>query len=198
MPYEMLIAALIEEGNAKRAAILRKARDEADRLIVEAHAAAEALEREADLCLRDESAKQRVETLSRAALARRRMLLDAKHEVLDAVWRRATEKALALTGSDRARTLAALLGELLAAAPSGSLKVVIDRRERPHLESYLRERALSFEEQQRDDLALGAEVENGGEILRASFSSRLAKTKPEILVELNRLLFTNKRVTGDE
>ena len=191
MPYETLIAALLEEGDAKSKAIVRRARAEADRLIGEA-AAAETLEREADLHVQQQGARRRVEILNRAALSERQILLQAKQEVLEAVWRRGTEMALALTGTARARVLRALLDDLLKWVPPGPLKVVIDGRDRASLAPYLEERGLPFEEQHRDDLLLGMEVYCGGEVLRSSFATRLSKVKPELTIELNRFLFRNK------
>jgi vacuolar-type H+-ATPase subunit E/Vma4 len=196
MPYESLIAALLEEGAAKCQAVLSKARTEADRVIAEAAAAAEALDREADLQFRHEAARRRTEILSRAVLSGRQILLQAKHEVLEAVWRRATEKALALSGAARTQVLEALLEELLAAAPPGSLKALIDERERVNLERRLKEKGLPFEVQRRDDLVLGTALEASGELLRSSLTTRLAKAKPELTMELNRLLFAEQQAGG--
>ncbi|MBI4401770.1 MAG: hypothetical protein HY581_09075 [Nitrospirae bacterium] len=197
MPYETLIAALLEEGDAKCKAIVRKARAEADRLINEAAAAAETLAREADLHVQQQGARQRVEILSRATLSERQILLQAKQEVVEAVWRRGTERALALIGPARARVLRALLDDLLTSAPPGSLKVVIDGGERASLVPYLQARGLPFEEQHRDDLLLGVELDCGGERLRSSFATRLAKAKPELTIELNRLLFSEQQASGE-
>jgi vacuolar-type H+-ATPase subunit E/Vma4 len=197
MSYEQLIAALLAEGEAKRNEILGRARAEAERLIAQAAADAEALERQEERQVRDALAARRVEALSRASMDRRRRLLHAKHEVLDAVWRRATEIALALSGQERARVLQRLLDELLDAAPPGPLTVIIDPRERPHLAPYLTSRNLAVEERSRDDLLLGAEVVAAGAILRASLTTRLAKARPQLLVELNQLLFAEQQGIGD-
>jgi vacuolar-type H+-ATPase subunit E/Vma4 len=189
MAYETLIAALLQEGDAKRKAVLGHARSEADRLIAEANAAAEALDREADAAARREVTSRRTAILGQAALAARQTFLTAKHEVLEAVWRQVTEEALALTGTERAGVLRALLDELLAAAPPGPFKAVIDSRERAHLEGLLEARRIPFEQQHRDDLLLGVELEAEGEVLRSSLIARMAKAKPDLVIELNRLLF---------
>lgn len=189
MAYETLIAALLQEGDAKCKAVLREAQADADRLITEAGAAAASLERETDSQVRQEAAKRRTAILSRAKLSGRQMLLQAKHAVLDAVWRRAIEKALGLVGAERAGALRALLDELLAMAPPGPRKAVIESRERVHLEHLLEERGIPFEQRGRDDLLLGLELECNGEVLRSSLAARLAKAKPELGIELNRLLF---------
>ncbi|GIW54587.1 MAG: hypothetical protein KatS3mg082_0991 [Nitrospiraceae bacterium] len=197
MSYEQLIAALLAEGEAKRKELLGKARAEAERLIAQAAANAEALEREEERRVRDELAARRAEALSRASTDRLRLLLQAKHEVLDAVWRRTTEMAMALTGRERARVLRGLLDELLDAAPPGPLTVIIDPRERPHLVPYLKSRTLTVEERAQDDLLLGAEVVVDGAILRTSLATRLAKARPQLLIELNRLLFVEQQGIGD-
>ncbi len=192
MAYESLIAALLEEGEAKCKAVLQKAQTEAARLIAEAHAAAEGLGREADIRLRDKVVRQRTEILGRAALQARQLQSQTKHEVLDAVWRRVTEKALALRGSVRTTVLRALLDELLAAAPPGPYQVVIESRERGHVEEDLKKQGVPFVQQRRDDLVLGMELQAAGERLQSSFASRLAKAKPELTIELNRLLFADR------
>lgn len=197
MAYDTLIAALLAEGEAKRKEIVNKARAQAEGLIARAAAEAETLEREADRRVREELARQREESLSRASLTRRRLLLQAKHEVLDAVWRRTAEKAMALTGADRARILQGLLDELLEAVPTGPLTVIIDRRERAAVAPLLEARKLAVEERSRDDLLLGAEIVADGEILRTSFATRLAKARPQLLIELNRLLFAEQQAMGE-
>lgn len=198
MSYKALIDALLEEGTTKSRAILDKTRTEADRIISDASAAADALAREAEREVLHEAARHRKEILGRAALAARHALLQAKHEVLEAVWRRVIEISSAMAGSTRAQALRALLDELLAAAPAGSVKVVIDEREQRHLEPYLKQRGISFERQNRDDLLLGVESEGGGARLRSSLMSRLAKAKPDLIVELNRLLFAEHEAKGRE
>jgi len=190
MPYETLIAALLEEGEAKRKTVLRKAQAEADGLIAEAATAAEALERETDTTTRREVAKRRAEILGRAMLSARQMLLQTKQEIVEAVWRRATEKAFALTGMTRAQVLSKLLDELLLEGPPGPVKVILDSREWIHLEDRLKDLGIPFEVQPRGDLALGLELEGAGVRLRNSFLSRLTKAKPDLALELNRLLFT--------
>ncbi len=197
MAYDTLIAALLAEGEAKRKEIVNKARAQAEGLIARAAAEAETLEREADRRVREELARQREESLSRASLTRRRLLLQAKHEVLDAVWQRTAEKAMALTGADRARILQGLLDELLEAVPTGPLTVIIDRRERAAVAPLLEARKLAVEERSRDDLLLGAEIVADGEILRTSFATRLAKARPQLLIELNRLLFAEQQAMGE-
>lgn len=195
MAYETLIAALLQEGEAKAKAILSKARADADRMVAEAEAAAEASDREAAVQAREEIVRQRAAILGRASIAARRHLLEAKREVLEAVRRRVTEKTMALHAHDRAKILEALLDEVLAKAPPGPLRAVIDGRERAHLEGRLAERHIPFQVQNRDDLLLGLELEADGEVLRNSLAGRLAKAQPELAIELNRLLFAEQQAS---
>jgi vacuolar-type H+-ATPase subunit E/Vma4 len=187
--YEKLIAALLEEGEARCREILRKARTTADQVLADAARAADTLERQAEQSVRADLARQRAAALTRASLERRRLLLQAKHRVLDAVWARVTELAAALTGPLRTRIVTAFIEELLRAAPPGPLTVIIDPRERAGLTLPVDGRSLTVEEQRRDDLLLGAELVGSGAILRTSLSARLAKAKPALLPELNRMLF---------
>lgn len=198
MPYETLIDALLEEGRAKSEAILRKAQAEAERLLNEAKQKSEALDHEVDSLTHRDLAAQRAAILSRAALSGRRVLQQAKQEVLDVVWRHASQKALTLTGNARTKVLTALLDEVLPAASSPGPCVLIDGRDRPYVEDILKERGVHFKEQYQDDLLLGIKLEADSEVLTNSFAARLAKAKPELTIELNRLLFTEETVGAQQ
>jgi vacuolar-type H+-ATPase subunit E/Vma4 len=189
MPYQALITALLEEGEAKATALITKARMEADRLIVNAKSSMATLDHETRLQVQNEVARQRTLIVCRASLTSRHILLQAKHEVLDAVWEQATKHALSLTGKTREQVLHMLLDELLASASPGSLTVRIDSREELYLKNLLSEKGISYETQHRDDLLLGMELEEPGVCLTNSFATRLNKTKPELTMELNRVLF---------
>lgn len=192
MPYETLIDALLEEGRTKSEAIVRQAEAGAERLVHHAQQQCETLHREADVAVRRQLSSQRTAVLSRARLSARHVLLQAKREILDAVWRHAGQEAMALTGQARTRVLTALLDELLSATSSQSPRLLIDGRERPYLEDILKERKISFEESRENDLRLGMRLEANGEVLTNCFAVRLAKAKPELTIELNRLLFTEE------
>ncbi len=189
MSYDTLIDALLEEGRAKREAILHQAQAEAERLLNEAKRESEALDHEVDLILRRDLSARRTARLGRAALSGRHIALQAKREILDAVWRHAGQKAMALTGEARAQVLRALLVEALSASSSPSPRVSIDGRERSYLNAILKERGLAVEEQHQDDLLLGVRLEANGEVLTNCYATRLAKAQPELTIELNRLLF---------
>ena len=189
MPYEGLIKALREEGHAKAEAILAKAKTEADHMITEAHAAAEVMERELEIEVTKQGEDQRITMRNEARLKSRQITLQAKHRVLDRILEGARRKALQLDGNVRTLILTSLLNEVIAAAPQGLPKAVIATRERSYLEPLLRAHGLEFSVEQRDDLLLGVDVEVNGEWIRSSLDTRLQKTKPGLLVELNRLMF---------
>ncbi len=189
MSYESLIAALLEEAEAKRRAIVGQAQAEADRLLGEAKRTAEDLNRQAEVWLEREIAKERTAILGRAMLTARHIILQAKHEVLDLILQKAQEKALALNGEKRAAILGALLQELLEAAPPAHLKVVANDRERATLLPHCQGRGIPIEFHSREELVLGVEVEADGAIMRNCLSSRITKAKPELIMELNGLLF---------
>ncbi|MDF0642493.1 MAG: V-type ATP synthase subunit E [Nitrospira sp.] len=194
MPYATLIDALLEEGRTKSEAIVRQAQVEAERLLNDAQQQCETLDREADAAIRRSLSTQRAVILSSAALSARHVMLRAKREILDAVWRHVSQKATTLTGHARTAVLSALLDEILTASSSQSPRVLIDGRERPYLEEILTERSITFEEQHQDDLLLGIRLEGNGEVLTNCLAARLAKAKPELTIELNRLLFIEETV----
>jgi vacuolar-type H+-ATPase subunit E/Vma4 len=189
MSYESLIAALLEEAETKRQAILDQAQAEADRLLAEAKRTAEDLTRQAEVWLEREIAKERTAILGRAVLTARHIVLQAKHEVLDLILQKAQWKALALSGEKRAAILGVLLQELLEAAPPAHLKVIANNRERATLLPHWEGGGIPIEFHPREDLILGVEVEADGAILRNCLSSRITKAKPKLIMELNGLLF---------
>jgi len=191
MPYETLIDALLEEGRAKSEAILRKAQAEAQQLLNEVKQKSEALDYEVDSLIHRDLAAQRTAILSRAALSGRQVLEQAKQEVLDEVWRHVSQKAMTLTGNARTKVLTALLDEVLPPSSSPASCVLIDDRERPYFEDILKERGVPFKEQHQDDLLLGIKLDANGQVLMNSFATRLVKAKPELMIELNRLLFAD-------
>ncbi|NGZ10743.1 MAG: hypothetical protein CV088_15375 [Nitrospira sp. LK70] len=193
MPYETLIDALLEEGRTKSEAIVRTAQAEAERLIHDAQQQCEVLDREVEAAIQRNLYIQRTAILGSTGLSARHVLLQTKREILDAVWSHAGQKAMSLTGQARTAVLNALLDEILAATASQSPRVLIDSRERPYLEEILNERGIPFEEQQ-GDLRLGMRLEADVEILTNCFAARLAKAKPDLTMELNRLLFTKGTV----
>lgn len=190
MSYDRLIAALIEEGEAKRQEVLRRAQAEQERLLAEARARAETQAREAEANVRQEIERYRTDRLSQARLTARLLLLQAKQEVIAAVWERASEIAARLDGAARTAVLKSLLDELIALAPPGSKQAVIDNRERLFLAPLLEAVSISYVCEIRDDLRLGLELHGQGWCLRNSWRSRLDKARPVLLVELARLLFS--------
>lgn len=189
MPYDRLIEALLEEGQTKRDAILQRAQVEAEGLLSDAKRESEALAHEVDLVLRRDLTARRTALLAHAALTGRRILLQAKQDILDAVWRHAGEKALSLADDARTQVLRALLAEAVAASPSRSPRAVIDDRERPFFEDILKEYGIPVDVRRHDALLLGVQLEGNGEVLTNAFATRLAKAKSALTIELNRLLF---------
>lgn len=189
MAYDTLINALLEEGKAKAEAILCKARADAERVLNETEQACEALDRQVALLIERDLSAQRTAILSRAALSGRRLMLEAKQDVLDHVLSQAKGKTMSLTGHIRSKILTMFLDEALQQVSSQSPRAVIDPREKPYLEGILNERGIPFEERQEDELLLGIKLEVNGEVITNSAAARLAKAKPDLMIELNRLLF---------
>lgn len=131
---------------------------------------------------------QKVTMRNEARLKSRQIVLDAKHRIFDRILEEARRKALQINGNVRTQILTSLLDEAIAAVPQGTSKAVIDTRERSYLEPLLRERGLEFSMQQREDLLLGVELEVNGEWVRSSIETRLHKAKPDLLIELDRLV----------
>lgn len=189
MPYDTLINALLDEGRAKCEGIIRKAQGEAEQFLDDVKQTSEALEQETDFQIKRALASQCASILSRATLAARHLLLHAKQEVLASVWKEVSDQATSLSGQSRMKVLSELLDETLAALPGQQSHAVIECRERPYFEDILKKRGIPFEEWHQDDLLLGIKLESDGEVLTNSVATRLAKAKPELTIELNRLLF---------
>jgi V/A-type H+-transporting ATPase subunit E len=188
--YPELIRVLGEEAAREAREIRRRAAEERDRILAEAHAAATGA-REALLAReRKESEARRRTALAKVALERERLLLGERRRLIDAL--RAEARA-ALPGALDPAALGRLVDEVVAAAPPGPFSLVVDPGEGERVRALLRashpealERAELVEAPARRG---GVELRAGRLVLDDTLPSRLARAWPRLEPGLARLLF---------
>ena len=202
MGYQVLIETLLKEGENRSREILEKARAESETILREAKEKAEQVEKDSREFLQKEIEARTARILNQARMEGRRILLMAKHEILDRVFETAEERLrdqLKQAGrKDLSRRFWTSLVEesLPKPRPSGpnvrtAMKALIHKETPVELEIVLRERGVEWERVQDPELWFGFRlVSTGGEIVVTnSYRARLEKIRPDLLVELNALLF---------
>ena len=200
MGYQVLIETLLKEGENMSREILEKARAESEAILRDAKEKAEQVEKDSRDLLQKEIEARRARILNQARMEGRRILLKAKHEILDRVFERAEErlrdqlKQAGREGLSR-RFWTSLVEESLPEPRPAGLKALLHEEATGDLERVLHERGIECERVQDPDLWYGFRlVSAGGErVVTNSYRARLEKIRPDLLVELNALLF-GKRV----
>ena len=196
MGYQVLIETLLKEGQNRSREILEKARAESEAILREAKEKAEQSEKDTRGVLQKEIEARRARILNQARMEGRRILLRAKHEILDRVFERAEQQLrdrLNQAGHEdfSRRFWTRLVEESLPEPRPADLKALLHEEATGDLERVLRERGIGCERVQDPDLGYGFRlVSEAGEIVVTnSYRARLEKIRPDLLVELNALLF---------
>jgi vacuolar-type H+-ATPase subunit E/Vma4 len=196
MGYEVLIQTLLKEGENKSREIIEKARAESEAILREAKERACRLEQENRERLQKEIQARRAGILNRARIEGRGILLEAKHAVLDRVFERAKERLHDLLkqagcGDPTRHIWTRLVEESLPEGRPAGLKAILHEGAPHDLEEILRVREVGCERVNDPDLWFGFRlVSSGGEmVVTNSYKARLEKVRPDLLVELNALLF---------
>ena len=196
MGYEELIRDLQGEAEHKKEAVLAAVREEARRIIEDAMRQCDHLEREFQDALARDLDRERDRLLNRARGETRRRSALARSELAQQVFSRLEERLkAAASGKGYRGVLERLLEESRPEWPAGEAVVRADPGTQALLKPLIRDRAVRFEP--IADAVPGEDSLGGFELsdpagmvtIRNTFRSRLIKARPDLLVEMNRLLF---------
>lgn len=198
MGYRDLIEALTREGEAQGIEILEKARSEAESIITKAKYEADKLERSLIEESRLEIDIEIMKLINRAGLEAKRIFLQARYDVLKEVLHKLEERLSAMCkGNEYDQILEKLLketlGEGLGNREEGDLIIYTDEDACDRLRKICQRLGLKVKVEAKEGISGGIEVEiisNDRKILmKNTFHHRLDKIRPEITLELNKLLF---------
>ena len=198
MGYEALIETLLKEGEQNSRRRVERAETEAAALLQAAEAEGARLEQEALKRLDVELQAKRGRLLDQARREGCRLLLEAKHRLLAAVFAAAEQRQRAwLVQADReeiGRFWRRRVEQALLELPQDSVRAILHRENSKELEAVLDEREIAG--QKVDDPALWcgfALVSSDGRVtVTDSYRARLERLRPELLVGLQALLFSGQ------
>ncbi len=189
MGYAELIKAVEEEGRRERERILREAKKRAEQILEKARK--EALKTRDTLIekARRELKERENEAVNRARAEARKILLSAKLEILDEVFREAIERIRALPEDQYRAVIRGLFGELERDWQASGMKeepvVYVSAEDTRFL------RDVKYRVVPAEGLVAGVVFESRDKRYRAenSLSGRLERLRPELLVSLKHILF---------
>ncbi len=196
MGYEELIRDLEREAGRKKEAVLTAAREEARQIIADAMQQCDRLEQAFQDTIARDLEHERVRLLNRARREARMKLAEVKSELARNVFARLEEKLKAVAAEKRyPSVLERLMNETKPEWPEGEIVIRADAGTRTLLKPLMGGRAARFEPMpgtvSGEDPIGGFELSDGaGTVtIRNTFRSRLSKARPDLRVEMNRLLF---------
>jgi vacuolar-type H+-ATPase subunit E/Vma4 len=200
MGYEELIRDLRREAALKQGAVSASAQEEARQIIADAMHQCDRMEQGFQDSMTRDLEQERTRLLNRARREARLMLAQAKSELARNVFARLEEKLKAVVSEKRyPSVLERLLNETRPEWPEGEIVIRADSKTQSHLKPLLGNRPARFESIEKTaaiDPCGGFELSNREKtiVIRNTFRSRLSKARPDLLVEMNRLLFGENQV----
>ncbi|MBI3606205.1 MAG: hypothetical protein HY202_09315 [Nitrospirae bacterium] len=203
MGYEVLIEALLNEGKNKCREIARKAGEEAETILREAGERSAGFEREKRSEIKKKIEERRARILSRGRMESRRVVLEAKHEILSRAFNLAAKRLKELAAESDGTELHRLfwtrrVQEAIGNGPSQELQVFLPEDAPKDLERVLKERGIKVEMVKDPYLRFGFKaVSDGGErAVIDSYPARLEKLQGELFIDLGRIFFGREEPEG--
>ncbi len=194
--YQVLIETLLKEGKRKSEEIVEKGRLESEALFLKAKEKAAHFEQEKQREVQKEILLTRAKILNEAHLESRRIILEAKHEILKRVFERAEECLQTwlneTAGEERLRIFwKKRVEEALQDTRSASLKAFLPEDGSKGLEPVFKEKGIPYEKVKDPDLRYGFKLvlEEGKVTVVNSYPSRVEKIRTELIIDLQSLLF---------
>jgi vacuolar-type H+-ATPase subunit E/Vma4 len=196
MGYEELIRDLQREAARKQEAVLAAAREEARQIMADAMQQCDRLEQEFQNAMSRDLERERTRLLNLARREARTLPAQVKADLVRLVFTRLEERLKAVASEKRyPAVLGRLLNETKPEWPEGEIVIRADAGTRTLVGPLMGGRAARFEPIENTAAGLdpygGFELANRDEtvVIRNTFRSRLEKARPDLLVEMNRLLF---------
>lgn len=196
MGYQILIETLLKEGKRKSEEMVEKGRLESEAIFQEAKENVDQFENEKRREFQKKILFTRTRILNEAHLEGRRIILEAKHEILKRVFERAEERLQAwlneTAGEERLRIFwKKRVEEVLQNTRSASFKAFLPEDGLKGLEPVLTEKGIFYEKVKDPDLRYGFKLvlEEEKVMVVNSYPSRIEKIRTELIIDLQSLLF---------
>ncbi|MHB8481955.1 MAG: V-type ATP synthase subunit E [Nitrospiria bacterium] len=196
MGYQVLIETLLKEGKRKSQEIVEKGRLESEAILLEAREKARLFEQERLKEVQKDLLARKTRFLNEAYLEGRRILLEARHEILNGVFEMAVKRLETWlkdsAGDERLRIFwKRRVEEALQDPQRIPLKAFLPGDGFKELEVIFKEKGIPCEKMKDPDLWCGFKLaldEGKVEVINSYFS-RMGKIRTDLIIDLQSLLF---------
>ncbi len=190
MSHQDLINALLQDGKRQCEQIIEKARADAEGIIKNTEKELEERKRgllnkiEADIKIKS------VQIINRANINANGKILKAKYEAIEDIFQKATERFFEIKNENKYLSIFEKLCKEVLGDIKGETKVIMCREDASLFNKLFPDIKAEIAPVNSSNI-FGIELitKNGSVIIKNTLNSRLEKIKPEIILELNNLLF---------
>ncbi len=190
MSHQDLINALLQDGSRQCGQIIEKARADAEDIIKNTEKEIEQRKKvhlnkiEADIKIKS------MQIINRAKLNANGKILKAKYEVIENIFQKATERFFEIKNENKYLSIFEKLCKEVLGDIKGETKVIMDREDASLFKKlFLDVKAELAPVNTSKVFGIELITKNGSVIIKNTLNSRLEKIKPELMLELNNLLF---------
>jgi vacuolar-type H+-ATPase subunit E/Vma4 len=190
MSHQDLIRALLQDGRRQCEQIIEKAKADAEEIVKDAERELERQKKayldkiEADIKIKS------IEVINRAKISANGKILKAKYEAIENIFQKATERFLEIKNEKKYLSVFEKLCKEVLGDIKGETKVIMCREDASLFKKLFPDIKAEIAPVNSSKV-LGIELitKNGSVIIKNTLISRLEKIKPELMLELNNLLF---------
>ncbi|MBI5043912.1 MAG: hypothetical protein HZC10_08850 [Nitrospirae bacterium] len=195
MSHQDLIKALLQDGRRQCEQIIEKAKADAEETVKNAERELEQLKKEELKKIESDIKIKSVETLNRAKVNSEGKVLKAKYEIIENIFQGAAKRFSEIKDSKEHPTVFEKLCKEILGDIKGDTKIIIDKEDAKLFKKLFPDINVKIEPFQGNSRISGIELvtQNGSVIIKNTLISRLEKIKPELMLELNKLLFGTGR-----
>ncbi|MEK6678410.1 MAG: V-type ATP synthase subunit E [Nitrospirota bacterium] len=190
MSHQDLINALLQDGRHQCEQIIEKAKADAEEIVKNAERELERQKKEYLNKIETDIKIKSVEVINRAKINANGRILKAKYEAIENIFKKATERFLEIRNEKRYLSIFEKLCKEVLGDIKGETKVIMDSEDASLFKKLFPDINAEIAPVNSSKV-LGIELitKNGSVIIKNTLISRLEKIKPELMLELNKLLF---------
>lgn len=190
MSHQDLIRALLQDGRRQCGQIIEKAKADAEEIVKNAERELERQKKEYLDKIETDIKIKSVEVINRAKINANGRILKGKYEAIENIFQKATEEFLEIKNEKKYLSIFEKLCKEVLGDIKGETKVIMDREDVGLFKRLFPDINAEIAPVNSSKV-LGIELitKNGSVIIKNTLISRLEKIKPELMLELNNLLF---------
>ncbi len=190
MSHQDLIKALLQDGRRQCEQIIKKAKADAEEIVENAERELERQKKEYLDKIETDIKIKSIEVINGAKINANGKILKAKYEAIEDIFQKATERFLEIKNDKKYLSVFEKLCKEVLGDIKGETKVIMCREDGSLFKKLFPDIKAEIAPVNSAKI-FGIELitKNGSVIIKNTLNSRLEKVKPELILELNNLLF---------